>query len=106
MQGRRRSGRQNSYRKAAGLALEELERSLGQLVSQPHLLVLEREKRTAGSRAAETPLPFPSLFHVATVNSAAVDLGGHVSFGIMFSLHTWWALRYCALCELCRELCL
>ena len=43
---------------------------------------------------------------LATVNSAAVDLGGHVSFGIMFSLHTWWALRYCALCELCRELCL
>lgn len=63
MQGRRRSGRQNSYRKAAGLALEELERSLGQLVLQPHLLVLEREKRSAGSRAAETPLPFPSLFH-------------------------------------------
>ena len=34
----------NSCRKAAGLALEELERSLGQLVSQPHLLALEREK--------------------------------------------------------------
>lgn len=30
MQGRRRSGRQNSCRKDAGLSLEELERSLGQ----------------------------------------------------------------------------
>lgn len=31
---------------------------------------------------------------------------GRVSFGIMFSPHTCWALRYCVLCELCRELCL
>lgn len=72
MQGRRRSGRQNSCRKDAGLALEELERSLGQLAWQL-LFALNRGRATVLLKYLSHLPPPPASFVKALKGSLTLQ---------------------------------
>lgn len=85
MQGRRRSGRQNSCRKDAGLALEELERSLGQLAWQL-LFALKRGRATVLLKYLFHLPPPPASFVKALKGSLALQKST-LSYGSSLDTH-------------------